>query len=103
NAGRILPYEVLEGIRSTYHKNVTNAEVLELTKNQLSQTQKLVFQRKAEEQKVEIGFNPADYDAAKLYIYAYERGMTQEVNDALKQKAQKLAANLPVNFGKIGI
>lgn len=103
NAGRILPYEVLEGIRSTYHKNVTNAEVLVLTKNQLSQTQKLVFQRKAEEQKVEISFNPADYDAAKLYIYAYERGMTQEVKDALQQKAQKLAANLPVNFGKTGI
>ncbi|RZL20130.1 MAG: VWA domain-containing protein [Pedobacter sp.] len=101
--GRILPYEVLEGIRSTYHPSRKNEEVLELTKAQLGKTQKMVFQRKAAEQKVEVSFDPLEYDAVKLYIYAYEMGLTSEIRNALELKSQKLAESLPVSFGRTGI
>ena len=101
--GKILPYEVLEGIRSTYHPARKNEEVLALTKSQLTKSQKLVFQRKAAEQNVEVKINPLDYDTVKLYIYAYEMGLADEVEKALQAKAKKLAESLPFTFGKIGV
>ncbi len=101
--GRRLPYEVLEGIRSTYHKNVSSSTVLELTKAQLTKGQRLALQRKAAEAQVELQFNPFDYDPVRLYIYAYERGMTEDIARALEQKAQAIAASLPQRYENIVI
>lgn len=102
-SGAVLPYEVLEGLRSTYHKNRTNAEVLALTSSQLTRNQKIIFQRKSEEQEVKIEVNFLDYDGVKLYTYAFERGMSDEISKALKTKAKEAASQLPYQFGRIGI
>lgn len=101
--GQKLPFEVLEGIRSTYHKEVPPAKVLELTKSNLTTGQRLAMQAKGQKEKVEIKFNPLNYDAVKLYIYAYKQGLTPEITEALSLKAQKSATALPIQFGKIGL
>ena len=102
-AGRLLPYETLEGLRSTYHKDRTSAEVLELTKKQLTDGQKIGLQRKAEESQVTVEMDPLRYDATRLYLYAYARGMTQEIRKALKQKAQEAAGLFPIQADRVGI
>lgn len=101
--GRRLPYEVLEGIRSRYHKDVTSAEILELTKAQLTAGQKMALQRKAANADVEVTFDPAAYDPVRLYLYAFEMGMTEAIRDQLRAKAQSLADGLPARFGHVGI
>lgn len=101
--GKILPYEVLEGIRSRYHPDVPNARVLELTKSQLTVGQQMTFQRKAAAADVKVAFNPANYDPVRLYLYAFEMGMTDAIRDELKRKAEVFAGRMPVRFGKIGV
>lgn len=103
NKGAKLSYEVLEGIRSTYHKENTAAEVLELTKRQLTKGQKIAMQAKAKEAQVEVKFNPMDYDAVRLYIYAFKQGLTVEIKKALKEKALNVAKSLPLQFQRVGI
>jgi hypothetical protein len=102
-AGRILPYEVLEGIRSTYHPNFKNEDVLKLTKSTLTDSQKLAFQKKAKEANVEVKFNPEKYDSVKLYLYAYEMGMTYEIKKALSDKAEKATFLFNLEDKKTGI
>jgi len=103
NKGAKLSYEVLEGIRSTYHKENTAAQVLELTKGQLTKGQKIAMQAKAKVDKVAVAFNPMDYDTIRLYLYAFKQGLTEEIEKALKEKAIKIAKDLPLQFQKIGI
>ena len=98
-----LPFEVLEGIRSTYHKEFESAKVLELTKSTLTKGQQLSMQAKAEKANVNIAFNPLNYDPVKLYIYAYQQGWSNEIAQALEMKAQKGANNLSVKFDRIGL
>ncbi len=102
-SGRTLPYETLEGLRSRYHRDRTSAEVLELTKAQLSTGQQISLQRKAQEAEVEVTFDPARYDAVRLYIYAYEMGLTAEIKDELARKAKSITARLPVQFDHAAI
>ncbi len=87
DSGRFLPYEVLEGIRSTFHPQIKNEYILELTKARLTDNQKMAFQRKAENSNIKIEFNPENYDSARLYRYAYEMGMTDNIRKSLSQKA----------------
>lgn len=101
--GRNLPYEVLEGIRSQFHPDRTSDEVLELTKDQLTITQKMTMQRKAEEARVAVKFDPSRFDQVRLYVYAYEMGMTEAISRQLKMKARDMAQRLPVHFGHLGI
>ncbi|MGI9472368.1 MAG: VWA domain-containing protein [Rubripirellula sp.] len=103
NRGAALPPETMEGLRSRYHKDRTTAEVLELTKSQLTTGQKIAVQRKAEQAGVKVRFDPAKYDAARLYIYAFELGMTDEIRQALRNKAEAAAERLPVRFDRVGI
>jgi hypothetical protein len=103
SAGRVLSYETLEGLRSTYHKEHESAEVLELTKKQLTQGQQMVMQRKAEEAGVEVAFDPRRYDAVRLYLYAFERGCDEEMVRALAQKAREAAQACPIRLGHTGI
>lgn len=102
--GRVLPLEVLEGIRSTYHKTVTQKEMLELTRNtSMTEKKKALVQRKAKKENVFVAFNPMARSAPELYILAYAQGMTDAIWQALMKKGRQGAAALPVRFGKIGI
>jgi len=101
--GKNLPYEVLEGIRSQFHPDRTSAEVLELTKGQLTKAQKMAMQRKAIEAKVKVVFDPSRYDPVRLYVYAFEMGMTKAISKQLQIKAGESARQLPVHFGHVGI
>lgn len=102
-AGRRLPLEVLEGIRSTFHKDVKTAGVLSLAKDSLTTAQRMQVQRRAEEAGVEVRFDPTEYDAVRLYLYAFERGMTPEIGAALLEKARKAALALRLGYARIGI
>jgi len=101
--GSKLPYEVLEGIRSQFHPDRKTGDVLLLSKKQLTTGQKLALQRKAKEEHVEVKFNPKDYDTVRLYLYAYEMGMTVTIKKELKRKAKTLAMRLPTKLNHIGI
>ena len=103
SAGERLPYEVLEGIRSVYHRETPNAEVLRLTAHTLTRGQRMSVQRKAEEAQVDVRMDPADYDAVRLYVYAFEMGLTEEIVRELREKARKAAQGFPARFASIGI
>ena len=94
----VLPFETLEGLRSRFHRDSTSAQVLELTKSQLTSGQKIGLQRKASGANVNVEFNPASYDAARLYVYAYEMGLSEDIRTELARKAQAVAARFPVRF-----
>ncbi len=102
--GRILPPEVLEGIRGTCHKKVSRKRILELTRDSsMTEKQKALVQRKAKKLNVTVAFNPMARSAVELYILAYAEGMTDAIRDALKKKAADGARALPVRFGKVGV
>ncbi len=102
-AGSRLPFEVLEGIRSRFHPDVSSEETLKLTKKTLTTGQRMNLQRKAEKSNTEVAFDPTKYDAVRLYIYAYEMGITEAIKTALHQKAIQAAKELPIRFEKIAI
>jgi hypothetical protein len=101
--GNKLPIEVLEGIRSTYHKDTTQKELLEIAKDSLTKTQKKQVQKKAQKEGVQIEFNPFRHSISELYIYAYEMGMSREIRKAIDTKAKKAAETLPFRFNSVGI
>ena len=101
--GSKLSFEVLEGIRSTYHPESTTAQVLELTKKQLTKGQKIAFQAQATKAQVDITFNPKNYDCIRLYIYAFKQGLTDDITEVLAENAAKTARGLPLQFEKVGI
>lgn len=101
--GEKLPREVLEGIRSKYHPTVSPSKVLELTKRNLTSKEKMKVQRKAKERKVDVEFDPTKQDVVSLYVHALETGMTEEIENALKDKAASSAANIPVKFNRVGV
>jgi hypothetical protein len=102
-AGKGLPIEVLEGIRGQFHKNTDTATVLELSKTTLTAAQRMTVQRKAKETGVKVDFDPTQADAIKLYIYAFEMGMTDEIAIAMHQKAHAAAQKFPLSHERIGI
>lgn len=99
SAGKRLPPEVLEGIRSKFHPRKSHDDVLRLTAKTGAFTdgQKIQQQRRVEQAGTKVEFDPRRYDAKKLYIYAYERGMTSEIREALDEKAQQSATTFPVS------
>ena len=102
--GKKLPFEVLEGIRGRFFKEeITSAEVLNWTKKTLTTTQKMTLQNKAKTSGVKVNLNPMKYDAVKLYIYAYSQGMTDEIREALNEKAKNAAQKMPMSFDHVGI
>lgn len=98
-----LPMEVLEGIRSTFHPDMTHADVLEMSKNTMTATQKKNVQRSAEKAGVKVEMDPKHYNPVDLYLYAFAMGMTSEIAEALDFKAKKLAAGFPAHYGKVAI
>ena len=101
--GRLLPFETLEGLRGRYHRDKTSADVLEMTKSQLTDGQKLSLQRKAEKSGVDVEFDPARHDVVRLYVYSFEMGMGEAIRDELHRKARAAASRLPIQFGHAGI
>jgi hypothetical protein len=102
-AGAKLPPEVLEGIRSVFHKDTPKDEVLRLTAHGLSKGQRLAVQRRAAEARIDVQMDPADYDAVRLHLYAFEMGMTDDIARALAGKARAAAAAFPVRYTSIGV
>ncbi|UCF32897.1 MAG: VWA domain-containing protein [Phycisphaerales bacterium] len=101
--GKTLPYEVLEGIRSRFHRNVSHAQVLELTKSQLTTSQRMALQRAARRSGVAVEFDPANYSAERLYLYAFEMGLTEEIRLELRRKARAAADQSPVRFQHVAV
>lgn len=101
--GKKLPTTVLEGIRSTFHKDTPKEEVLRLTAESMTKAEKLATQKRAKEAGVELDINPLDYEAVKLYIYAFETGMTSEIAEALDKKAHKAAQGFPARYEQIAV
>jgi hypothetical protein len=101
--GKGLPLEVLEGIRGTFHKDVTKAELLELTKDSMTKTQRKNVQAQAKKAGVEVEMDPLDYEAVELYIYGFECGFTNEMQKALMSKAQEAAKTFPAHYDTIGL
>ncbi len=101
--GKRLPPEVLEGIRSTYHKNVSKDEVIRLTAKTMTSGQRLTVQKRAKKAGVQVDVDLKAQEAIKLYIHAFENGMTDEIREALEHRAKKAAAKFPVTFRRVGI
>jgi hypothetical protein len=102
-AGARLPPEVLEGLRGVFHKDTPKAEVLRLTAGTLTSTQRLGVQKRARAEGLDVRMDPSNHDAIRLYLYAFEMGMTAEVARALRDKAERSAALFPVRFGSVGV
>ena len=105
-AGAVLPVEVLEGIRSRFHKGTPHAKVLEIASaaGTITDGQKLGMQRAAKAAGVEVAFDPARQDMVKLYVYALETGgMTPDIRAALDKKARAAALALPVRYAKVAV
>jgi len=100
-----LPLEVLEGIRSVFHKDTKAAEVLKQTaeKGGLTTHQKMTVQKRAQEAGVEVKMDPTKYDAVRLYLYAFEMGATEEILEALDRKAEQSAFSFPARYDRIGV
>lgn len=104
-AGRRIPLEVLEGIRSTFHKDVPHADVLKMAaeSDSLTTGQKMQVQRAAKEAGVRVEMDPTQYDAVRLYLYAFEMGLTEAITKALDEKARKAAGGFPARYRKVGV
>ena len=103
--GSKLPMEVLEGIRSTFHKDVDKDEILKLAVKGGGMTdhQKKAVQKRAKAANVEVKMDPTRYEAVELYLYAFEMGLDQSITKALKDKALRAAAAFPARYGDVGI
>jgi hypothetical protein len=104
--GLKLPAEIIEGIRSTYHKNVSASELLKMRADVggiKTRYEKRVVQKRVKEVGGKVEMNPLDYDAVELYIYAFEVGADSEILEALDKKAKDAAKLLPVSYDRLAI
>ncbi len=101
--GKKLPPEVLEGIRSIYHKNVTKEKVIEVAKDNFTEKEKMKVQTRAKQAGISIAWDPSKQEVVDLYIHAYKTGMSPEVKIALKAKAEDAAKKAPLSYENIGI
>lgn len=107
-AGKKLPPEVLEGIRSIYHKDIPHKDILEMTakSGSMSANQRVKMAREAQKAGVSKEVMKTDLsrlDAVKLYLYGFEMGMTDEIVKLLHEKAKAAAKKFPARYEKLGI
>lgn len=106
SAGLKLPAEVIEGIRSTYHKDVSASELLKMRADSgeiKTRHEKRVVQKRVKAAGGKVEMNPLDYDAVELYIYAFEVGADADILNALDKKAKDAAKLLPVSYDRLAI
>ncbi|UGQ14825.1 hypothetical protein LO772_15370 [Yinghuangia sp. ASG 101] len=103
DAGRVLPYETLEGLRGRFHPDESPARVLELTKARLTAGQRLARQEQADRAGVEVEVDVTRYDAVRLYLYAFRRGMTDDVARALARRAREAAGSLDLGYRGVAL
>ncbi len=101
--GAILPPDILDGIRSTYHPNVSQADLLNLTKRTMTKKQKKLVQNKAAKAGVQVAFDPRHHSMTELFIYAYKMGLSTDITAAICIKASKAAQALPFRYNRLGI
>jgi hypothetical protein len=105
-SGLILPVEVIEGIRSTFHKDVTAQELLKMRADAgqiKTKHERRVVQKRAAAAGAAVDMNPLDYSAEELYIYAFENGADESVLNALEKKAENSASALPFSYKTLSI
>jgi hypothetical protein len=104
-AGSILPTEVLEGIRSTYHQSTKPGDIIGIKAKSKTMTthERRVVQKRAKEAGVDVEMRVDDYSSVELYIHAFENGMDAIVQEALTRKAKITASTLPFAYKRIGI
>ncbi len=100
-AGRGLPVTTLLGIWRHYHREagVPITKVYELSK--LTKTEKLTQNTATKKAGVTVTFDPLKQDLIKLIIYAYEKGMTEDMLDAIKKKAKTAFETFPLEYNKV--
>jgi hypothetical protein len=103
DAGRKLPYETLEGLRGRFHPQIPASRVLELTKARLTAGQRLATQARAERAGVEVDVDFTRYDAVRLYLYAFRRGLDDEVAAALADRARHAARSLDLAGRRVAL
>lgn len=103
DSGKGLPRETLEGIRGSYHKDEPKGKILELSKQTMSETDKMRSQSAAAKAGVEIEFDPSKQDIVSLFVYALEKGMTDRISKAISKKAGEIARSLPLSYDKVGV
>jgi hypothetical protein len=103
--GKILPPEILEGIRGRYHPGVPHGRVLEIARDAdtITERGKMRVQASAAKAGVAIDVDWKKQEAVALYLYAYERGMNGEIRQALNEKAARAASGLPLSFERLAI
>lgn len=98
-----LPPEVAEGKRATFHPEKDVSLVLEQTKDKMTETQAMRSERSAERRGIEVEWDPNRQEMVNLYVYALERGITEEIRQALNDKAEQIAQRLPFQYTAVGI
>ncbi len=99
----LLPLEIAEGLATTFHPELSKADLLKLTKGKMTAKKKRLVQKTAKKAGVKIDFDPMKAPMVDLYIYAMEMGWTKEIGKALRSKAQKSATALPFRYETVGI
>jgi len=102
-AGSILPPDILDGIRSTYHPKVSQKELLNLSKKTMTNKQKKLVQNKAQKVGVQVKFDPMTQPMTDLFIYAYKMGLSEDIKKVINEKAKKAAQTLPFKYERLGI
>jgi len=103
SAGKNLPSEVLEGIRGRFHKQVDKEFVIQLSKNVMTDKDKLRKQRSAKKSGINLEFNASKLDAVSLYVYALEDGMTDDIHLELNEKASRAVSYFPLHYENAAI
>lgn len=100
--GKGLPLETLRGICAIYHKNVTNEDLLKFALEDgnasMSEQGKMRVVRAAQTVGVDVQFDPNKIELVDLYKYAFEMGMTEDIEVAILKKCGDIAASLPFKF-----
>jgi len=107
--GKILPQEVLEGIRSVYHRNASPDTVLLLTQNTTTDRQAMRSSRRAAKAGIKLEFDPLAVTAPEIWVYLLER--ENELSDreksvcygALLEKANTAWAMSGFDYKRVGI
>lgn len=103
NEGVGLPYEVLDGIRRAYHPNYKEAELIEKSKDTMTNKQKKNIQNKAKQLNVKVEFDANSLDLVELFIYAYKMGMNDNIKNAITKKAKKYSELLMFDYKNIAV